>query len=62
MAMTDAMEDVCYEKRNFNYHPRNGRHPMWVTEKHYVYPLCVDSHNRLICMKNAFGNPYRTPR
>ena len=40
--LTSAMEDVNYEKKNFNYDLRDHRHPLWVTEKHFLYHLKKD--------------------
>ncbi len=47
-AITSAMEDVYYERKDFNYDSRDHRHPLHVTEKHFLYHLCKDKNGKLV--------------
>ena len=62
MAMTSAMEEVAYHQKNFNYDPRAGRHPLWMTEKHFSYHLAKDVWGELACIKDNQGLRVRSPR
>ena len=53
--ITSAMDDVYYEKRNFNYDLRDHRHPLWITEKHWIYHLQKDKNDKLVCTRNMDG-------
>ena len=62
MSMTSAMEDVWYNRRDFNVDHRTRRHPMWITEKFYIYHLKKDGDGFLECIKNDYGLPVKSPR
>ncbi len=56
------MEDVFYEKKNFNYDVRDHRHPLWITEKHFLYHLKKDKNGKLVCSTTRNGRFIRSPR
>lgn len=62
MAMTHAMDYVPYERINFNVDYRSLRHPKTVTERHFVYHLCLDERGYLMCQRDGHGQPIRSPR
>lgn len=62
MAMTDVMEDVDYKSRNFNQNEAVDRHPLWMTDSHYVYHLCYDDGGHLVCSKDKNGDAVCSPR
>ena len=62
MVMTDAMEEVMYDYKNFNFDLHEGRHPLWVTDKHFVYHLAKDWNDELVCRRTATGDLVSSPR
>ena len=60
--MTNAMQDVSYDRRCFNFEPREHRHPEHITEKWYVYHLTEDDSGLLNCQRDQHGNPLQSPR
>lgn len=62
MAMLGAMDDVVYERMNFNFDYKQFRHPKWITERHFVYHLCRDDRGYLMCVRDNKGEPIRSPR
>ncbi len=61
-SITPPLEDVYYERRNFNYDARDARHPLWVTERHFLYHLKKDKNGKLVCSKNREGQVIRSAR
>ncbi|BFZ18607.1 hypothetical protein BsWGS_21646 [Bradybaena similaris] len=73
MAMTDAMNEVDYITADFNQNddPNNDydsyeaslrRHPLWMTEAHFVYHLYRDSQGQLAFVKDIQGEALCSPR
>lgn len=60
--MTSAMDDVHYDRMNFNFDYKQFRHPKWITERHFVYHLCRDDRGYLMCVRDNHGEPIRSPR
>ncbi|XP_076453381.1 leucine-rich repeat-containing protein 14-like [Babylonia areolata] len=62
MSLTDVMDDVDYERQNFNENEALAQHPLWLTESHYVYHLdrCPDGH--LAFTRDFDGEPLCSPR
>ena len=60
--MLGAMDDVVYERMNFNFDYKQFRHPKWITERHFVYHLCRDDRGYLMCVRDNKGEPIRSPR
>jgi len=62
MAMTNAMHSVAYDKANFNFDIKKQRHPVHITERHYIYHLRKDAAGYLMCERDRSGQPIRSPR
>ncbi|XP_063448711.1 uncharacterized protein LOC134728162 [Mytilus trossulus] len=62
MAIADVMDDVDYKTINFNIEEAEFRHPLWLTESHFVYNLYRDDEGHLNCHRNAAGDPILSPR
>ncbi|XP_074642999.1 leucine-rich repeat-containing protein 14-like [Tubulanus polymorphus] len=62
MAMTSAMEDIDYNRKNFTIDCDLYRHPLQMTEGHYKYHLYRDEVGQLHCRKNNKGEFIRSPR
>ncbi|KAL8615277.1 hypothetical protein ACOMHN_051769 [Nucella lapillus] len=62
MSLTDVMDDVDYERQNFNENEALAQHPLWLTEAHFVYHLdrCADGH--LAFHRDFEGEPLCSPR
>jgi hypothetical protein len=41
MAVADIMDDIDYKTINFNVEEAEFRHPLWMTESHFVYNLYI---------------------
>lgn len=73
MAMTDAMNEVDYTTADFNqledsensydsYDASLKRHPLWMTEGHFIYHLYRDADDKLAFIKDIHGEPVCSPR
>ena len=62
MAIADVMDDVDYKTINFNIEEAEFRHPLWLTESHFVYNLYRDDEGHLNCHRNTAGDPILSPR
>jgi len=62
MAMTNAMHCVLYEKADFNIDINTQRHPMYITERHYIYHLTEDEAGYLVCQRDRHGELIKSPR
>lgn len=60
--MSSAMETVMYDRKNFNMKKNETRHPLWMTEKHFIYHLAKDKNGDLDCIKTQDGEPITSPR
>lgn len=62
MSWPDVMEDINYEDKNFKLDEVSLRHPLWMTEGHYIYHLLRDTHGHLSCRTDNNGEPICSPR
>ncbi|XP_060067284.1 leucine-rich repeat-containing protein 14-like [Ylistrum balloti] len=62
MSLTDVMDDIDYETIRFNVNETQSRHPLWMTESHFIYHLYRDAAGALNCHKDQFGEPVCSPR
>ncbi|XP_046366340.1 leucine-rich repeat-containing protein 14-like [Haliotis rufescens] len=62
MSLTDVMEDVDYKRKNFNRDDVLYRHPLHMTEAHFVYHLSRDPEGHLTCNKDGNGEFICSPR
>lgn len=62
MALADAMDDIDYKLINFNIEEAEHRHPLWLTESHFIYILYRDDEGHLNCHSDAAGEPICSPR
>ena len=62
MAVADIMDDIDYKTINFNVEEAEFRHPLWMTESHFVYNLYRDNDGHLNCHRNPAGEPICSPR
>lgn len=62
MSLTDVMDDVDFKRKVFNTDEAEDRHPLWMTEGHYLYHLFRDADGHLCCCKDINGEPVCSPR
>ncbi|OWF55294.1 Leucine-rich repeat-containing protein 14 [Mizuhopecten yessoensis] len=56
------MDDIDYETIRFNVNESQSRHPLWMTEAHFIYHLYRDAEGVLSCHKDTSGEPVCSPR
>lgn len=62
MSLTDVMDDIDYDTIRFNVNETQSRHPLWMTEAHFIYHLYRDATGVLNCHKDQSGEPVCSPR
>lgn len=62
MSLTDVMDDVDYERQNFNENEALMQHPLWLTESHFVYHLYRSEDGHLEFQRDFEGEPLCSPR
>ncbi|KAL5016895.1 hypothetical protein ScPMuIL_006484 [Solemya velum] len=60
--MTDVMDDTDYRSKSFNRNDAEFRHPLWMTESHFIFHLWRDGEGHLNCHKDTQGYPVCSPR
>ncbi|KAK3082745.1 hypothetical protein FSP39_004153 [Pinctada imbricata] len=62
MSARDVMDDFDYDRVNFNVNESESRHPMWMTESHFVYHLMRNDLGHLDSRRDERGDPLCSPR
>jgi len=62
LSVTSAMDNVIYERHDFNVHPRLRGRLDYLAEKHILYHLQTDRYGGLQCQRDQDGRPVCSPR
>ena len=60
--MTEPLQDVNYDKKQFNFSASELRHPRCITERFFVYHLVEEDRGVLACKVDPQGNAVMSPR